>query len=134
MHTFPLWYARRRRGHVSKCRTIAAHSPSLAARAFLSRAVPGGTRSIPYEITEREPPYKASFRGIAGPVRPVGTVIVDPVGESSSRMTLELDIEGHGIGKLFAILARRQAAKEVPEDNEKFKEVLESGAAAGPSR
>ena len=106
----------------------------VGTRVVERRKVPGGTRSIPYEITEREPPYKASFRGIAGPVRPVGTVIVDPVGESSSRMTLELDIEGHGIGKLFAILARRQAAKEVPEDNEKFKEVLESGAAAGPSR
>jgi hypothetical protein len=60
-------------------------------------------------------------------------VIVDPVGESSSRMTVELDLEGHGIGKLFAILARRQAAKEVPKDNQKFKEVLESGASAGPS-
>jgi hypothetical protein len=60
-------------------------------------------------------------------------VIVDPVGESSSRMTLELEFEGHGIGKLVAILARRQAAEEVPEDNEKLKQALERGAAAGSS-
>ena len=93
------------------------------------RNVPGGTRDIPYEITEHDPPRKASFRGIAGPIRPVGTYTVDPTGESSSRMNLELDLEGHGIGKLFAILARRQAAKQVPVDQEKFKELLESGAA-----
>jgi hypothetical protein len=83
----------------------------------------------PYEITAHEPPRKASFRGTAGPVRPVGTVTVDPVGDSRSRMTLEFDLEGHGIGKLLAIVARRQAAKEIPERHKKFKELLESGAA-----
>ena len=48
-------------------------------------------------------------------------------------MTLELELEGHGIGKLFAILARRQAAKQVPVDQEKLKELLESGAAPAAS-
>ena len=48
-------------------------------------------------------------------------------------MSFELNLEGHGIGKLFAILARRQAAKEVPVDHEKFKELLESGVAAAAS-
>ena len=73
------------------------------------------------------PPSKVAFRGTAGPVRPAGTYTVDPTGESSSRMTVELDLKGHGIGKLFAILARRQAAKQVPVDHEKFKELLENG-------
>jgi uncharacterized membrane protein len=114
--------------------TVETEGPTrVGTRVVERRKVPGGARNVPYEITEHEPPYKASFRGIAGPVRPVGRVIVDPVGESGSRMTLELDLEGHGIGKLFAIFARRQAAKEVPEDHEKFKEVLESGGAAAPS-
>jgi hypothetical protein len=49
-------------------------------------------------------------------------------------MNLELDLEGHGIGKLFAILARRQAAKQVPLDHEKFKELLESGVAPAGRR
>jgi hypothetical protein len=48
-------------------------------------------------------------------------------------MNFELDLEGHGIGKLFAILARRQAAKQVPVDQEKFKELLESGVAPAAS-
>jgi len=105
----------------------------VGTRVLERRKVPGGTRDIPYEITAHEPPRKASFRGTAGPIRPVGTVTVDAVDESRSRMTLELELEGHGIGKLFAIFARRQAAREVPESNEKFKQLLETGAATTAS-
>ena len=97
------------------------------------RKVPGGARDVPYEITEHEPPRKSSFRGTAGPVRPVGTVTVEPLGDASSRMTLEFDLEGHGIGKLFAVFARRQAAKEVPQSNERFKQLLESDVTTAAS-
>ena len=114
--------------------TVETGGPTrVGTRVVERRNVPGGARDIPYEITEHEPPRKASFRGTAGPVRPVGTVTVDPVGDSSARVDLELDLEGHGIGKLFAIFARRQAAKQVPEDQEKLKQVLESGAATAAS-
>ena len=114
--------------------TIETDGPvSVGTRVVEHRNVPGGARDFPYEITEHEPPHKVLFRGTAGPVRPVGTYTVEPVGESSSRMTLELELEGHGIGKLFAIFARRQAAKEFPESLQKFKELLESGAAAAAS-
>jgi len=43
-------------------------------------------------------------------------------------MTPELELEGYGLGKPFAILARRQAAKEVPESHKRLKAPLESGA------
>ena len=115
--------------------TVETDGPTrVGTRVAERRKVPGGARNFPYEITEHEPPRKASFRGTSGPVRPVGTVAVDPLGESSSRMTLEFDLEGHGIGKLLAIFGRRQAAMEIPESHEKFKQLLESGAAtAAPS-
>jgi hypothetical protein len=48
-------------------------------------------------------------------------------------MNSELDLKGHRIGKLFAPLALRQAAKQVPVDLEKFKELLESGVAPAAS-
>jgi uncharacterized protein YndB with AHSA1/START domain len=98
----------------------------VGTRVVERRNIPGGTRDFSYEITEHDPPRKISFRGTTGPVRPVGTYTVDPTGESSSRMNVELDLQGQGIGKLFAILARRQAAHEVPVDHEKFKELLET--------
>jgi uncharacterized membrane protein len=104
----------------------------VGTRVLERRNVAGGSRDIPYEVTEHEPPRKSSFRGTAGPVRPVGTVTVDPLSESSSRVSVELDLEGHGIGKLFAPFARRQAAKQVPQDQERLKQVLESGG-GGPA-
>jgi uncharacterized protein YndB with AHSA1/START domain len=114
--------------------TVETDGPThVGTRVIERRNVPGGTRDLSYEITEHDPPRKVSFRGTVGPVRPVGTYTVDPTGESSSRMTSELDLEGQGIGKLFAPLARRQAAKQVAVDQEKFKQLLESGIAAAAS-
>jgi uncharacterized membrane protein len=101
----------------------------VGTRATDTRRVPGGPREITYEITEHDPPRKASFRGVNGPVRPVGTITVEPVGDGSrSRVTLELDLQGQGLGKLMAPLARRDARKEVPKSQAKLKERLESGA------
>ncbi len=92
------------------------------------RKVPGGPRDIAYEVTEHDPLRTVSFRGVSGPVRPVGTVRVEPLDQGSrSRVTIELDLEGHGIGKLFAQFAREHAAKEVPQDQAKLRERLESG-------
>lgn len=114
--------------------TVKTDGPTrVGTRVVERRNVPGGARDFPYEITEHDPPRKASFRGTAGLIRSVGTYTVDPLGASSSRMNSELDLKGHGVGKLFAILARRQAAKQVPVDQEKFKELLESGVAPAPS-
>ena len=105
----------------------------VGTRVVERRNVPGGARDFPYEITEHDPARKISFRGTAGLIRPAGTYTVDSIGESSSRLTTELDLVGHGIGKLFAILALREAAKQVPLDQEKFKELLESGVAPAAS-
>ena len=114
--------------------TIETDGPlRVGTRVVERRNAPGGVRDFPYEITEHDPARKISFRGTAGPVRPVGTYTVDPIGESTSRMNSELDLEGHGIGKLFAPLALRQAAKQVPLDHEKFKELLESGVTPAAS-
>jgi uncharacterized protein YndB with AHSA1/START domain len=115
--------------------TIETDGPvRVGTRIVERRNVPGGARDFPYEITEHDPPRKISFRGTAGLIRPTGTYTVDPIGESSSRMNSELDLEGHGIGKLFAPLALRQAAKQVPLDQEKLKQLLESGIAPAASR
>lgn len=108
--------------------TIETDGPvRVGTRVIERRHVPGGARDFPYEITEHDAPRKVSFRGTAGLIRPVGTYTVDPTGESSSRLNSELDLEGHRIGKLFAPFAVRQAAKQVPADHDKFRELLESG-------
>jgi uncharacterized membrane protein len=103
--------------------------PRVGTRATETRRVPGGPRKFTYELTEHDPPRKASFRVINGPVRPFGTISVEPVGDGSrSRVTLEIDFTGHGLGKLLAPLAKRDAARRIPQDQARLKERLESGA------
>jgi uncharacterized protein YndB with AHSA1/START domain len=104
----------------------------VGTRATDVRKVPGGPRDITYEVTEYDPPRSTSFRGVNGPVRVVGKATVEPLDDGKrSRVTIELDFVGAGLfGKLFAPLARRQAAKQVPKDQQALKQRLESGAAA----
>ncbi len=98
----------------------------VGTRAADKRRMPGGTRDITYEITEHDPPHKSSFRGVNGPVRPIGTVTVEPLdGGARSKMTLELDLKGRGLGVLIAPLARASARKDIPKSHQRLKEILE---------
>jgi uncharacterized membrane protein len=107
--------------------TIETAGPiGVGTRVSDTRNVPGGPREVTYEITEHEPPRKSSWRGLDGPIRPVGSVLVEPVDNGArSRVTLELDLEGHGLGVLIAPFARMQARKQVPVDQAMLKQILE---------
>jgi uncharacterized protein YndB with AHSA1/START domain len=101
----------------------------VGSRATEIRHAGGRDMEITYEVTEHDPPHAFAFKGINGPVRPVGRGRLEQVGEGT-RFTIELDFQGHGLaGKLLAPLARSQAHKEVPKNQKRLKERLESGAA-----
>ena len=53
---------------------------------------------------------------------------VEPIGDGSrSRLTFTLDFQGHGLGgKVLLQLAKSQARKQIPRDQAKMKELLES--------
>ena len=93
-----------------------------------TRRVPGGDRSTTYEITEHDPPRQSSFRVLDGPIRAIGTVSVEPIGDGSrSRLTFTLDFQGHGLGgKVLLPVAKSQARKQIPKDQARMKELLES--------
>ena len=103
----------------------------VGSRVRETRRVPGGDRSMTYEVTEHNPPRQSSFRVLDGPVRAVGTISVEPAGDGSrSRLTIAIDFQGHGLaGKVLLPVAKGQARKQIPKDQEKLKELLESGAA-----
>ncbi len=107
--------------------TVETDGPTrVGTRSREKRKMPGGpTVTATYEITEFEPPRRASFRGVDGPVRVLGTVTVSPA-EGGSRVGVEIDLVGHGIGKLLALIGRRQLRKQVPLDQQRLKERLES--------
>ena len=93
-----------------------------------TRRVPGGDRSMTYEITEYHPPRQSSFRVLDGPVRGVGTIVVEPAGDGSrSRVTFTIEFEGHGLsGRVLVPLAKSQARKQIPKDQARMKKLLES--------
>jgi uncharacterized membrane protein len=93
-----------------------------------TRRVPGGDRSMTYEITEHDPPRRSAFRVLDGPVRGVGTVSIEPLdGGSRSKLTITLDLQAHGLGgKVLLPLAKSQASKQIPKDQARMKQLLES--------
>jgi len=93
-----------------------------------TRRVPGGDRSMTYEVTEHDPPRQSSFRVLDGPVRAVGTIAIEPLdGGSRSRLTITIDFQGHGLGgKVLVPVAKTQARKQIPKDQARMKALLES--------
>jgi Polyketide cyclase / dehydrase and lipid transport len=120
--TMPEWQQGCLSGHMdgspthvgSKCTTV--------------RKIGGRAREVTTKITQFDPPYRWADRGIDGPIRAIVAATVEPLEDGSrSRVTIEVDFTGHGIGKLLApLLVRRQAAREMPGNMERLKHQLES--------
>ena len=91
----------------------------VGTRASDTRRVPGD----PASSLMRSPNtthHRSSWRVLDGPVRAVGSVIVEPVGDGArARVTVDFNLGGHGIGVLIAPFARMQARKQVPKDQAK---------------
>ena len=84
------------------------------------------------EITEVDPPRRWRLRGIDGPVRADVQVLVEPLdGGSRSKVTVELEMRGFGIGRLVVPLAvRPRVPGEMDANMRRLKERLE--ATPGP--
>jgi uncharacterized protein YndB with AHSA1/START domain len=109
-------------------RTEGGGPPSVGSRVIQTRRVGGGERTMTLELTEMTPPRSWAARGVDGPVRAMVNATVEPLDGEHSRATIELDFEGHGIGKLLVPLVRRQAQREMPANMQRLKERLEGGA------
>ena len=94
------------------------------------RRIGGREREVTTSITEYDPPRRWADRGIDGPIRAIIAVRVEPLAEGArSRVTIEVDFTGHGIGKLLVgLIVRRQAANEMPGNMRRLRQRLEDGA------
>jgi polyketide cyclase/dehydrase/lipid transport protein len=92
------------------------------------RKIGGREREVITEITEYDPPRRWADRGVSGPIRAIVAVTVESLADSSrSRVTIDLDFTGHGIGKLLVpLIVRRQAASEMPDNMKRLKQRLEA--------
>jgi len=76
------------------------------------------------------PPTRWAVHGIDGPIRALVDVTVQALDDARSSVRIDLDFEGHGIGKLLVpLVVRRQAAKEMPANVARLKDRLESSSA-----
>jgi carbon monoxide dehydrogenase subunit G len=99
----------------------------VGSKAKVTRLVGGRERTMTTELTDYSPPRSYAFRGIDGPIRPIGKGTVEPLADGArSRVTFELDFEGHGFGKLLLPFVRKQARKELPQNHENLKQRLEN--------
>jgi uncharacterized protein YndB with AHSA1/START domain len=104
------------------------HGPiNVGTRCLTTRRIGFAERAVTSEVTHINPPQTWGVRGIDGPIRAIVNVTVAPLDEGpKSRLTIELDFEGHGIGKLLVPLGvRKQASKEMPANLRTLKERLE---------
>ncbi len=69
------------------------------------------------EITKFDPPRAWTVKSIDGPVRAQVQVTVDPLGAQRSRLSIAIDFEGHGFGRVIvALFVVREARREMPDN------------------
>jgi uncharacterized protein YndB with AHSA1/START domain len=120
--TFPEWQHGVVRGHMNESPT------RVGSKCTTVRTIGGREREVTTEITACDPPRRWADRGVDGPIRAIVAVTVEPLADRSrSRVTIELDFTGHGIGRILVpLVVRRQAAREMPENIRRLKQQLEA--------
>ncbi|MFC9925117.1 SRPBCC family protein [Streptomyces sp. NPDC127190] len=98
----------------------------VGSRFRVTRHVGGRDMPMTMECTEFEPPHSWTARGIDGHIRGQVHGEVTALPDGSTRVTMDLDFEGHGIGKvLLPLVVRPQIRKELPHNEHLLKERLE---------
>ena len=118
---FSEWQADAARG-----RFEADGPPGVGSRFTTTRRIGRAERTTTSVITEINPPRNWAAHGVDGLIRPIMHVTVTPLGESArSRVTIDVDFRGHGIGKLHVPLVRWLGRKDVSTNCLNLKKRLE---------
>jgi hypothetical protein len=120
-------------GHFSEWQkgVVSGHMESSGAiqvgdQCVSTRRIGRADRSSTSTVTRYDPPRHWSVRGIDGPIRAMVDVAVEPRSDTSAHLTVSLDFEGHGIGRLLVpLLVTREARREMPDNVAALKARLE---------
>jgi uncharacterized protein YndB with AHSA1/START domain len=100
--------------------------PVVGARCVTTRRIGGANRPATAELVHIDPPLTWGVRGLDGPIRAAVDVVVEPVTDVRSRLTISVDFTGHGVGKvLVPLVVRREARKEMPDNVAALKQRME---------
>jgi hypothetical protein len=101
-------------------------SPSVGTRCSTTRRIGFANRLSVSEVVSVHPPKTWSVRGIDGPIRAIVDVTVEDLADARTRLTISVDFEGRGIGKvLVPLVVRNQAQTEMPANLAVLKQRLE---------
>lgn len=102
----------------------------VGSRVKVVRRIGRVERTMTAELAELNAPLRWQVRGVDGPVRGMVKGTVAPLDDGRrSRVTIELDFESHGIGKLLVpLVVQRQARKELPRNVQHLRDRLEGHA------
>ncbi|MFC8275891.1 SRPBCC family protein [Streptomyces sp. NPDC057271] len=83
------------------------------------------------QVIDMDPPRSWHLHGIDGPVRGDVQGRIEPIDDGThSRLTISLDFEGYGKGKMLVpLVVRPHTRKELPRNEQNLKGILEAGAA-----
>ena len=121
---FPQWQKGVEDGHLDP--PADGSQPPVGTKCVTTRRIGGASRPVTSELTHIDPPRTWGVRGTDGPIRATVDVLVEPVTDSRSRLTISVDFTGHGIGKILVpLMVRREARKEMPENIAALKRLIE---------
>ena len=90
-------------------------APQVGDRCLTTRRIGLVDRPVASELIRFDPPHLWGVRGVDGPIRAIVDVTVEPRSDTSAHLTITLDFEGHGIGRLLVpLVVERQAKREMP--------------------
>ena len=123
---FPQWQKGVTDGHMDGP-ADGTRVPAVGTKCVTTRRIGGASRPATSELTHIDPPKTWGVRGTDGPIRATVDVLVQPVADSRSRLTISVDFTGHGIGKILVpLMVRREARKEMPENMATLKRLIET--------
>ena len=124
--TDPSCFAEWQKGVVSGHMEI-ANALQVGDRCQTTRRIGFSDRPDTAELVSFDPPHHWGVRGVDGPIRAAVDVTVEPRSDTSAHLTVALDFEGNGIGRLLVpLVVRRQARREMPVNLAALKQRLES--------
>jgi hypothetical protein len=122
---FPEWQQGVVDGHMD---SPGNQAPAVGAKCVTTRRIGGANRASTAELVHIDPPRTWRVQGTDGPIRATVNVVVEPVTDSRSRLTISVDFTGHGIGKILVpLMVRPQARKEMPANMAALKQRMEAG-------
>ena len=101
--------------------------PAAGAKCVTTRRIGGANRPSTSELTHIDPPKAWGVQGVDSPIRATVEVLVEPLTDSRSRLTISVDFTGVGIGKILVpLMVRREARNEMPANMAALKKNVEA--------